>query len=58
MPSQRKKLLPWLKSESESEMVKILDQYKRIEKLRPKTDENFKVLKKGGGNKDLVVTIG
>jgi hypothetical protein len=55
MPSQRKKLLPLLKSEWVGELVKILDRYKRTIKLRLGIDE---ITKGGSGNEDMVVTVG
>ena len=57
MPSQRKKLLPLLKSESVGELVKILDRYKRTNKLRLGINEIAQVLKGGSGNEDMVVTV-
>ncbi|KAF8814814.1 hypothetical protein BYT27DRAFT_7238728 [Phlegmacium glaucopus] len=57
MPSQRKKLLPLLKSESVIELVKILDRYKRTSKLRLGIDEIRQVLKGGGGNEDMVQVV-
>ena len=58
MPSQRKKLLPLLNSESRSQLEKILDRYKRTYKLRLTSHETTQALRGGSGNdEDIVVRV-